>query len=97
MSEEVSIGITEIEQALTALGTLATAASKIMQDGKINAKDLGAVIELAKKSDELLEGFKGLDKALEEAKNIDQEEAIQIVVKVISIVKAVKAASKSDS
>jgi len=91
MSEEVKeLGISEILEALTSIEKIAVAGAKVYSDGKISTSDLTVLVDLAKDSGAILEGFQDLDLAKEQAKNLNEEEVIQIVVKVMSVVKAIK-------
>ena len=93
MSEEVKVelGIEETMEALAMLKKFAVAGAKVWDDQKINVKDLGVLVDLAKDSEVILAGFKDLDLAKAELKDLSQEELILVVMEVFSIVKAMKA------
>lgn len=85
MSEEKQVAIKELMELLDALGILGVAGKKIAKDG-IGVDDLAHVIELGSKLEQILDGFKGLKKIGEEIKDIEQDELLQIIGKVYSLV-----------
>lgn len=81
-------GIKESKELLNGVELLAVSAKKIAKDG-VSLADLPEAIELLKKVDILVEAVKGLESIDEELKDLEQEELVELGLKVFSIVKAV--------
>jgi hypothetical protein len=62
-----------------------------MKDGKLGSDDVGVVIELLSKQDQLVAAVQGLDEGLLEVKDLTIEEISVILFDIIDIAKAVKA------
>lgn len=84
----MKVGIKESKELLDGIKLLAVSAKKIAKDG-VSLADLPEAIELLKKVDVLVEAVKGLDGLDEELKDLEQEELVELGLKVFSIVKAV--------
>jgi len=82
-------GIKEISELLDGLQILVPALLEIIKDG-LGIEDLPAVIALLTKADALQEAVKDLDMAKEELKDLDKEEAIVLVGKLMDLVEAIK-------
>lgn len=88
------MGIKELSEMLEAFKVCAIAVAKISKDGKIGASDLAHMLELSSKLDTLVEGFKGLDEAKKEAKDLDNAEIMALIGKLIEGVEDVEKARK---
>ena len=86
------MGIKEIKELLEALSLLAVTGKKIAADGKISVDDISHLISLSAQLDVLVEGVKDIDKALDEAKNLDQAEVLEIIGKLYDITKKINEA-----
>lgn len=91
MSEEEKRGIKETLELVSALGLIATTAKKIAKDG-LGVDDLVHLVDLGKQFDVLMDGFKDLDVLAEEIKDLDQDEVIQIIGALYSVVSKVNKA-----
>lgn len=80
-----NVGTKELMEALDAVEALVVAGKAIMADGKINLDDLPAAMALLPQASKIVEGFKGLDALPAEAKDIREDEALEIVKKLYSI------------
>lgn len=89
------MGIEQVLELLDAVKKLAVAGIKIGADGKINTGDLMEVVALAKDADSIIEGFKDLDVAMKQLKDVDEMEAAQLVAKGFEIAKAIKSAKEA--
>lgn len=90
--EEKKLGTKEMMEALEAIKILSVAGAKIGADGKINTDDLKHLVDVAKKANTIIDGFKRLDMAVEEAKYLDEEGSMKVLAKVFEIIKAFKSA-----
>ena len=84
-------GTKEVKELLAGIKILAVAAAKVMKDGKLGSDDVGVVIELLSKQDQLVAAVQGLDEGLLEVKDLTIEEISVILFDIIDIAKAVKA------
>lgn len=85
-------GIKEISELLKGLELVAVQAKKVLADGKVNALDLPVLMELIAKVDVLASAVKGVEQIPAEAKDINLDEAKELVAAVLALVAAVKAA-----
>ena len=92
--ENKEVTIKEIMELMKAIEVIAVAGSKVAKDKKIGADDLLVLIDLMKEIEVLKDGFTGLGELPKEAKNLEKEEMVEIVMGVFSIVEKVKAALK---
>lgn len=88
------IGIKESLELLNGVEILAVASIEISKDG-FGADDIAKALELVKKSDAIIEAFKGIDQLDDEIKDLDQAELIQLGVASFSLVKKIAASIKS--
>ena len=72
-------GIKESKELLEGLGEIIASGKKVYEDKKVSIGDLPVFIELLSKYDKISEGFKGLDEIDEEIKDLDEEEAKELV------------------
>lgn len=84
--------IKETLELLDSLGMLAVAGKKIAADGKISVDDLTTLISLSAKLDDLVKGFSGLKEVVEEVKDLDESEVVQIIGKIYQITKDINEA-----
>jgi len=87
-----SVSIKETKEALAAVELLAVSGVKILADGKVNFADLPVLADMAKNLDTIIEGVKGADQIVAEAKDLDQAELIELGTIAFNIVKSIKAA-----
>lgn len=86
-----AMGIKETLELLEALKLLALKASEVLEDGKVNLKDLPSLFDLVKKASQLKTGVDGAELVAKEVKDLSQEEAALLLAKVYEIVSAIKA------
>lgn len=87
---ETKNDIKETLELLEALKLLAVTGARIAEDKKVDLNDLKHLVDMAKKMDVLVEGFKGVKDIPTEFKDLNQIEVMEIVAKVFEIVKEVK-------
>lgn len=83
-------GIEQTLQALESIAVVAKAVRETVRDGKVNTSDLPVLVNLLSNAGVIFEGVKGADKIDDELKDLDGEEAKQIVAKIVAIIAAVK-------
>lgn len=93
----MSVGVKETLEILEGLKVLGVAAGKIASDGKVDLKDLGALLDVAKDFEVFVEAVKDGDKVVEEFKDLDAAEITQVVSKVFEIINAFKEAKAQEA
>jgi hypothetical protein len=83
-------GVKESLEALEALKLLAIEASKVLEDGKVNIKDLPVLFDLMRKMNVIKAGTEGADQIMKEVKDLSQEESLVLLNKVYEVVGALK-------
>jgi len=88
MSESVKeeIGIKELSELIDGLGELAGFAGAVMKDGKIGADDLVSLVAFGSNFEKISEAVKGAGEALNEAKNLEQDEVLILIGKIYNAV-----------
>jgi hypothetical protein len=89
--DEVKIGIKETLEILDGLELLGVAGVKISKDG-LAMDDIVHLVSVAKEFEVLSDAVEGGDDALKELKDLDQDEAISLLVRLFALVKALKSA-----
>lgn len=84
-------GIKEILEMLEGMKVLAALGKSMAADGKINLADLPQLVVLVNNFGVLSAAINGMGELPAEAKDMDKEEAKQIVDKVFEIIEALKA------
>ena len=84
--------VKELLELIAGLKELALAGKGLMADGKLNLNDVPAFLELLDKQSILVAAFSGLSEIPDEAKNLSNEEAMQIVAALVNAAKEFKAA-----
>ena len=87
--EEIK-GITQTKELLKGIEVLVEFGAKVAADKKVNAEDLPAVIELAKKFEVLMAAAKDADQIKEELKGLDEAEIVEIIATIYAIAKKFK-------
>lgn len=87
-------GIKETLELLDGLKVIGVTGSKVFADGKIKLDDLPKLLELGKKFEVIKEAVLGVDQIKDEVKDLDQEEIMQLVAKILELASAMKEASK---
>ena len=83
-------GIKESKELIIAVKEIAKFAYGVGKDKKIGADDLEKLVELGKKFDEIMEGFKGLNEIKEEMKNLDEMEVVELISLMYASFKEIK-------
>lgn len=86
--------IKETKELLKAVGIAAKAVAKVAKDKKVDANDIPVLIEVSSEFKTLVEGFSGADKVVEELKDLDKAELIEIIQSIYTIADEVKAELK---
>lgn len=84
------MGIKETSEVLDGLKLLATEAGKVLEDGKVNLKDLPVLLDLVQNVGVLKAAVDGAEEAPKEIKDLTQEEVAVLLGKVYEIVAALK-------
>ncbi len=84
--EEIK-GIAQTKELLKGIEVLVEFGAKVAADKKVNAEDLPAVIELAKKFEVLMAAAKDADQIKEELKDLDETEIVEIIANIYAIAK----------
>lgn len=85
-------GIKQTLEALESLAVLAKAVKEVAKDGKVNISDLSVLMSLLNNMSVFVAGIQGADKIGDEIKDLDGDEAKELVVRVGEIVASIKAA-----
>lgn len=89
--EAEKTGIKEIKEVLEGAMLLVSTYKSAMKDGKIDLADLPVLVTLATESKKLVDAVDGFQKCGEELKDLDAEEAVQLVKDLYALVQSVKA------
>ena len=87
-------GIKEILEVFDGLDVLAETAGSVMENGKVGPEDITALVELATKFGTLQEAVKGAKEAMEEGKDLDQAEVMQLLGRIYGVVEKFAEAKK---
>jgi len=89
---EVKLGTEKIESILKSIKELVVVGKLVKADGKIDANDLVHAIALLPKLPGMIENFKALGEAIEEGKDIDVAEIVDLIQKIHKLVKEIEVA-----
>ena len=89
-------GVKESLEVIAGVKVVGVNIAGALSDGKINLADAKYAVELAKSGDVIVAAVKGSDLVLKEAKDLDQQELIQLGMAAYDMVKSVVAASKAE-
>jgi hypothetical protein len=79
-------GVKETLEALEAARVILVIFKKVMADGKITTGDIGAVFDLVRAMSVLNAGIAGVEQVPHEMKDLDAQEAEQVIAKAMEIV-----------
>ena len=85
-------GIKEIKELIAGMEVATIAIKKVMKDGKVDLSDSSVVIELGMQFPVIMAAIEGIGQIPAEAKDIDAQEAIEIVQALYAGVKKVQEA-----
>jgi hypothetical protein len=88
-------GLKEINEIFDGLDVLADFAGSVMKDGKVDAKDITALVSLAVQFGTLSDAIKGAKEAVEEGKDLTKAETIEILGRVYQVVDKFAASKKA--
>ena len=80
--------IIEVLEAIEAVGV---PAKQALKDG-LDVNDLPKLLELVKKYQVLIDAVDNIGEVIEEARDIDSQEAVQVVLKAFQVAKSIKEA-----
>ena len=83
--------VKNIIEVLEAVKVIGVPAKQALKDG-VDASDLPKLLEVVKKYQVLVDAIDGVGEVVEEAKDIDSQEAVQVVLKAFEVVKSIKEA-----
>lgn len=86
------LGTEKIEAILENVKELVIIGKKVKEDGKVDLADLPHVIALLPKLPKMIEDFKALSDAIEEGKDLDVSEVVDLIQKIAAKVKEVEKA-----
>lgn len=84
-------GIKELQELIAAVKELAILGKLVMKDGKVDLNDLALLGKLLEKQAAIVDGFTGLSELQDELKNINLDEALEVVTALVNAAKEVKA------
>jgi len=84
--------IDKIILILEKIEVIGVSAKKVMADGKVDLQDLPVAISLLSEINGMIEAFKGAGEALDEVKDLDGAEALEIVKKLYEVGKEIEQA-----
>ena len=87
-------GIKEIKEMFKALELIAGVSGAIAKDGKVGVDDLQHLVGFGLSFQALIDGFAGIDEAVNEAKDLDKAEVLEIIGAGYAVVKAFEDAKK---
>lgn len=87
--------INAIEGLISNLEKLAVSGANIAKDGKVDLADLPTAVGLLSEIQPMIENFKKIGEAYEEAKDIDASEAVAIVEKLYKAGKKIEEALRA--
>jgi len=88
----MELGTQKIEKIVDAITHVVVAGKKITADKKVDLNDLPAAMELLTKVPEIVEAFKDVGDAWQEAKDVNVDEVIQLITLVNAKVKLIEQA-----
>lgn len=89
------VGIKESLELVKGVELLGVKGAQILKGG-VNAEDIPAALELMKEVSVLVEAVKGVGEIPAEAKDLEQEELIQLGLALFGAVKNISAAAKAE-
>lgn len=84
------MGIKETLELLDAVKLLVLKVGDVLEDGKVNLKDLPVLLDLVKKVQVLKTGADGAELIAKEVKDLSQEEAALLLAKVYEVISSLK-------
>lgn len=85
-------GIKEMMEVIAAVEVLAVAVKKVMKDGKVDLSDAAVLVELGAQFPAFAAAVEGIKEIPAEVKEIDAQEALEIVGKLYAVAKKVQEA-----
>ena len=89
---EGNMDIYKIILILEKIEVIGVSAKKVMADNKVDLLDLPVAISLLSEINGMIEAFKGASEALDEVKDLDGAEALEIVKKLYEVGKEIEQA-----
>lgn len=89
-------GLKDTAEILRALGILGVFGINVFKNGKVGPEDISHVIALGSNIKEVVAGFKDLDLALSELKDLEHGELVAVVGIIYSEVDRIKKALKAE-
>lgn len=83
--------IKNIIEVLEAIEAVGVPAKQALKDG-LDVNDLPKLLELVKKYQVLIDAVDNIAEVVDEAKDIDSQEAVQVVLKAFQVAKSIKEA-----
>lgn len=85
-------GIKELLELIAGLKEVALLGKAVLKDGKVDLADLSVLAGLLAKQEALMAAFTGVAEVPSEVKNLNLDEALEVVTALVSAAKEVKAA-----
>lgn len=83
--------VKNIIEVLEAIKILAVPTKQALKEG-VDVSDLSKLLDIIKQYQKLIDAVDNIADIVEEAKDIDSQEAVQVVLKAFEVVKAIKEA-----
>lgn len=90
----MKVGVEKLKALFKVIEKVGVTEQKIMADGKISYDDIGPAIALISGIQEDIKAIKEIKGALEEAKDLDQAEVVELLQEGYRVVKAIEDADK---
>lgn len=84
-------GVKELLELVAGLKEVAVLAKKALADGKIDLADLGLLAEVLAKQQVLMDAAQGLDLLDDEIKNLNLDEAMEVISALVAALKEIRA------
>lgn len=86
------LGIKETKEIFKALNEITVGVGEILEDGKIGINDLNPAINLLKQYEDIAAAVKDAGKAIDELKDLDDVELIELGKEAFELIKAIRKA-----
>lgn len=82
--------IKETLEVVDALELVLVTCIRVLKDGKVNLNDVPLLLNVLREVDKLVQGFKDLNEIPKELSDLDQDELIQLGLKVYNVIEKIK-------
>lgn len=90
--EPAKIGTKELSEVIAAVELLGVSGKVMLKDGKVSVSDLPELMKLVASAQKIVDAVEGIEGVVPEVKDLDGEEAKEVVGKIFAMIAAIKAA-----